>query len=146
MKKTILRKPVAAALGLGMLLLASGIDPHPVWCHKPDGRVDVEAENAAGECRCDACLAESGLEGHRPCVHEPGALRLRPLSCRHEKMPADTAVAPPREPRGPRAASFVAGGWGGQGSEDTPPTSAGLSPHAQRLHKPPPLVGRVLRC
>jgi len=146
MKAMTSRNPAAGLLVLWTLLFTLGISPHPVWCHKPDGRVVVEAEIVPGECRCERCLREHGGESRDSCAPASGATSIDPLLCRHGRLPSDTELASAREARRfeffsavplPAAAPAIA--------EPISPRTAS-SPLKTPLVKPPPEFSALLRC
>jgi len=83
--------------GVSTGLAAAG--PQAVWCHKSDGRIDLEFENVPGECNCEECslcrehrlLEILGLDWAETI--------LKALHCRHEEILSAPACAAAPEKR-----------------------------------------------
>jgi len=84
---------MAQALSIG---LAAG--PKAVWCHKADGRIEVELEIALAKCACEKCVFyRESRPGEIP-GHDAQKTILKALSCTHEEILSDwTRAAAPEK-------------------------------------------------
>jgi hypothetical protein len=86
--RRIFRSPRLLAGFLAVLLLPPSFSTL-VWCHKPDGRAEVERENSPGECLCANCELCRERSSADPQAGLPSSPALTADHCHHEAAAAE---------------------------------------------------------
>jgi hypothetical protein len=86
--RRIFRSPRLLAGFMIVLLLPPSVSTL-VWCHKPDGRTEIERENKPGECVCHECEHGREHSSTNPREVSPSRPALKADHCHHEAAAAE---------------------------------------------------------